>query len=94
MLGLLAEKGREKLNASSGDGAVRSEDLELGDGELDFPTLIGDVVEGVRERALEDVEDEGRAGDDGVVGDLCHEDDVSMMPSQRRQRLLTVQMCW
>lgn len=70
MLGFLAEEGGEELDASSGDGTVGSEDLELGDGELDFSTLVGDVVERVRKGALEDVEDEGRAGDDGVVGDL------------------------
>lgn len=70
MLGFLAEEGGKELNTSSGDGAVGSEDLELRDGELDFSTLIGDVVEGVREGALEDVQDEGRGGYDGVVGNL------------------------
>lgn len=70
MLGLLTEKSREKLNASSGNRTVGSEHLKLGDGQLNFSALVGDVVQRVGEGALENVENEGRAGNDGMVGNL------------------------
>jgi hypothetical protein len=94
MLGFLAEEGREELNTSSGDGAVGSENLEFRDGEFDFSTLVGDIVQGVRERALENVEDEGRAGDDGVVGDLLASNASVRHFVEVRERERTVQMCW